>query len=179
MSLFVPFLIVHGVLGGLDVVVNHEMIVHLPKRPGSKAEQRLHTAREAIFATLFLAIAWWEWHGAWALFPAGLLLAELLVSMRDAAIEGETRILPVTESVLHVALFVNLGVLFAFGGQQLRAWAALPAAVAPAAPDWPAWVLSAMAFLCLAWAVRDAVSARRERRSGARYSHWVRKETSQ
>jgi len=179
MSLFVLFLIVHGVLGGLDVVVNHEMIVHLPKRPGSKAEQRLHAAREAIFATLFLAIVWWEWHGAWVLFPAGLLLAELLVSMRDAAIEGETRILPVTESVLHVALFVNLGALFAFGGQQLRAWAALPAAVTPAAPDWPAWALSAMAVLAMAWAIRDAVSAQRECRSAARYSQWARKETLQ
>jgi hypothetical protein len=36
-----------------------------------------------------------------------------------------------------------------------------------------------MAVLSLAWAVRDARSAQRERRSAARYSHWVGKETLQ
>jgi hypothetical protein len=137
----------------------------------------MHAAREAIFATLFLAMAWWEWHGPWALLPAGLMLGELLVSMRDVAIEGETRILPVTESTLHVALFVNLGAVFAFGGQQLWAWSALPAALVPARLGSPALVLSALAVLAFAWSVRDAISARRERRTGARYSHSVARET--
>lgn len=159
MSLFVLFLMVHGILGGLDVIINHELIVGLPRRPGRKAEQRMHSAREAIFAALFLAIAWREWHGAWIVLPAGLMLAEFLVSLRDVAIEGDTRILPVTESTLHVALFVNLGAVYAFGGQQLWAWAALPTALAPAQLGWPALVLSALACLAFGWSVRDALSA--------------------
>jgi hypothetical protein len=55
----------------------------------------------------------------------------------------------------------------------------MPAAVTIAGPDWASWVLTATAMLSLAWAVRDAVSAKRERRSAARYSHWVGKETLQ
>lgn len=180
MSGFILLLIAHGILGGLDVIVNHELIVGLPRRPGRKAEQRLHSAREAIFATLFLAIAWWQWHGAWALLPAALLLAEFLVSLRDVAVEGDTRILPVTESTLHVALFVNLGALFALGGQQLWAWAALPPAIVAGQGGWPALALTLLAILAAGWSVRDALSARRarrERRSAARYSNWVSEKT--
>ena len=178
-SLFVLFLMVHGILGGLDVIINHELIVGLPRRPGRKAEQRMHSAREAIFASLFLAIAWREWPGAWIALPAGLMLAEFLVSLRDVAIEGDTRILPVTESTLHVALFVNLGAVYAFGGQQLWAWVALPTALMPAQahPGWPALVLSALACLAFGWSVRDAISAWRAPANAVRGSNRVQEET--
>src|SRR5438270_586138 len=105
LTLLLSFVLLHGVLGGLDVIVNHELIVGLPRRPGCGPEQRLHSAREAIFASLFLAMAWWEWQGAWIWLPAALMVGEFLVSLRDVAVEGETRILPVTEATLHVALF--------------------------------------------------------------------------
>ena len=160
LSLFLLFLLLHGLLGGLDVVVNHELIVGLPRRPGCAPEQRLHSAREAIFASLFLAFAWWEWHGAWIWLPAALMAAELLVSLRDVAVEGATRILPVTEATLHVVLFVNLGAVYAFGGLLLWDWSDLPSAVAPVHHGRASNALTLLAVLAYGWCLRDYLSAR-------------------
>lgn len=161
LPLLLFFLMLHGVLGGLDVIINHELIVGLPRRPGSGPEQRLHSAREAIFASLFAAFAWVEWHGAWIFLPAALMAGEFAVSLRDVAVEGETRILPVTEAALHVALFVNLGLVFAFGGLVLWEWWHLPSAVVGARHGWVGMVLSVLAALAFGGCLRDYLSARR------------------
>lgn len=159
--------VLHGVLGGLDVFVNHEWLARLPGRDDSAAEQRMHSARELIFFFAFGSLGWFEWHGAAAWWIALLYLGEVTVSARDVFIEGELRVLPKAERVLHLFLFMNLGALIALVGQTLLAWRRLPTEVVFVDHGWIGWVLSVMAAGSLVWAVRDGRSALRQDRQHA------------
>ena len=108
---FVCALLAHGMLGAVDIVLNHELNARLPTRAGAVREQQLHCARELLFAAIFAALAWRQWHGHLAWCVAALFIAELLVSTCDVVVEGATRVLPPTERVVHMLLFVNLGVV--------------------------------------------------------------------
>lgn len=159
MPLYVYALMLHGVIGGLDVFVNHEWLARLPHLPQAVEEERLHSARECIFCALFVSLGWFEWHGAAVWWIVALLVGEVLVSARDMVVEGNTRVLPKAERVLHLFLFMNLGAVVVLAGQALLGWHALPAAVTAVDHGWASWMLSLMAAGSLAWAVRDAVSA--------------------
>ena len=159
MEPFIIALIAHGFIGGADVIVNHELIAKIPSLPNSGPEEALHSARELVFAVLFVSLAWFEWHGAAALFIAGLVAAELLISTVDQALEFDTRLLPVTERVAHVVLFVNMGIVVTLVGQALLAWRGLPSGVVRVDYGMASWVLSGLAVLALGWSVRDGLSA--------------------
>jgi hypothetical protein len=161
---FVYALIAHGVLGAVDIMLNHELLARLPQRASAAREEQLHCARELLFAAIFGALAWWEWHGQLAWCIAALFIGELVVSSYDALVEGATRVLPPTERVLHVFLFVNLGVVITLLGQALIGWSQLPARLVATDYGWASWLLSVMSLGALGWAVRDGVS-------GARLAH--------
>jgi hypothetical protein len=158
---YVYVLLLHGVLGFLDIVVNHELLAKLPGRGDATREESLHAAREAIFACVFASLAWNEWHGAWVWWIAALLLGEVIVSARDVVVEGDTRILPVPERVLHLLLFINLGVLITLVAYALAWWHADSTRLVRVDYGWASWVLTFMSVLSLVWAVRDAVAAGR------------------
>lgn len=162
MEPFVLALLAHGLIGGADVIVNHELIARIPARPNSGPEECLHSARELIFAVLFIGLAWFEWHGLLALLVAALLLAELVVSTVDTVLELDTRVLPVTERIAHVLLFVNFGIVMALLGLALLAWGKLPTRLVATDYGAMSWVLSALALLALGWSIRDALAALRQ-----------------
>jgi hypothetical protein len=163
--LFVYALMLHGVIGGIDVILNHELLAKLPQRPDAGPEERMHCARELLFAAIFASLAWFEWHGRLGWWIAALFLGEVLVSARDVVIEGDTRVLPVPERILHLFLFMNLGVLVILVGAALLAWREVATELLRVDYGWASWVLSAMALLSLGWAVRDGLNAlQRERR---------------
>ncbi len=153
---YVYALIVHGVIGFLDVAINHEWLAKLPSRPECVSEERLPSAREFLFAALFASLAWCEWHGAFIWWIVALFAGELLVTMRDVVVEGEVRQLPASERFLHLFLFMNLGIMYTLTGPALLAWHALPTGLAPVNHGWASWLLSAMAVGAFAWGVRDA-----------------------
>jgi hypothetical protein len=155
---FTAVLILHGLLAGVDVLLNHELLARLPYRPGAAREELLHATREAIFAILFLGLAWWTWHGALVWVLAALLLAEVLISAYDGKIEGDTRVLPVPERVLHVILFINLGALIVLLGQEASGWHALPTGLAAVQHGWASWALTALGVAATGWAIRDALA---------------------
>ena len=158
---YIYVLLLHGVLGFIDIVVSHELLAKLPRRGDAAPEQALHAARETIFAGLFAALAWYEWHGAWGWVLAALLLLEVFVSARDVIVEGDTRILPAFERVVHLLLFISLGVLVTLVGYALVWWHAAPTALVRVDHGWASWVLTAMSALSLVWAIRDGVAAGR------------------
>lgn len=164
MEPFVLVLLAHGVIGSIDVLVNHELVARVPALPGSAVEQWLHGARELIFAALFAGLAWFTWEGAAAYVIAALLLAELAVSTTDSVVEPGVRVLPFAERVLHVLLFVNFGALLALLLPRLAAWAELPTRLAPASYGAASWALSVLSLLALAWALRDASNAARRQK---------------
>lgn len=159
MEPFLFALIAQGLIGGADVIVNHKVIAQVPARDNAGPEEVLHSARECIFGTLFFALAWFEWHGVAVLFIAGLLLAEVVVSTVDTVLEFDTRLLPVTERVAHVFLFVNLGILVTLVGQALLAWGDRPSAIVGVDYGAVSWLLSGLAVLALGWSVRDGLNA--------------------
>jgi hypothetical protein len=164
--LYVYALILHGVLGGIDVILNHELLARLPSQPQAGPEQRMHAAREYIFAAIFASLAWFEWHGQLVWWIAALFLGEVLVSSRDVVIEGDTRVLPVPERVLHLFLFMNLGVLVVLVGGALLGWIGAPTGLVRVDYGWASRVLSALALGSLAWAVRDSLNVLQRRRVG-------------
>ena len=165
MEIYLLALAAHGVLGGIDVVLNHELIAKIPARPNGGPEQCLHSARELVFAALFMALAWFEWHGLAALGIAALLLAELAISAIDTIIEVDTRILPVSERLLHFILFVNLGVVLTLVGPALLAWWDAPTELLPVHHGALSWVLSVQAIAALAWSLRDGLNVLQRRRT--------------
>jgi hypothetical protein len=159
--LLLVLLAVQGVLGGLDTLVNHELIEHLPRRPQAKTEVGLHSIREAIYATLFGGLAWYEWHGMAAALVAALLAGEVLVTASDEFVENKTRVLPQNERVLHVLLTVNLGILIALLVPTLLDWASRPTQLVRVDHGWASWILSFLAVVGAGWSLRDLLAFRR------------------
>lgn len=163
---FVLALMAHGLIGGADVILNHEIIARLPRQRWALTEQYFHTLREVVFGILFPALAWFEWHGGYAGVIVLLFGLELWISTMDTVVEWNTRPLPWTERVMHVGLFVNFGILLALLGLSMLEWARMPSQLVRVDYGWASWTLTVMGIGSLAWAVRDARSVLRLR--GAR-----------
>ena len=154
-------LLVQGVLGGVDTLLNHEVIARLPHRAESRAEVGLHAVREANYATLFFGLAWFAWEGWAAAVLAGLVVFEVAITAIDEWLENRTRVLPQNERVLHVFLTLNLGLIAAVLAPLLWEWFARPTAWQGRGYGGLSWALTALAFASAFWSLRDAVAWRR------------------
>jgi hypothetical protein len=157
-------LVAQGVIGGIDTMVNHEWIERLPHRPEAHGEIGLHWVREAIYASLFSGLAWFEWHGAAALFIAGLLVSEVIVTSCDEFIENRIRVLPQNERVIHVFLTLNLGAIIALLVVLLLDWSSQPTALVRTSHGVLSWILTLFALIGAGWSVRDFIAWRKLRR---------------
>jgi hypothetical protein len=154
-------LVLHGVMGGVDTLLNHEYLERLPKRPEARREIGLHSMREAIYAVLFAGLGWFAWHGAAAYVIAALVLAEVGVTTVDEWTENRIRVLPQNERVLHIFLTLNIGVIVALLVPTLAKWSDQPTSLVPADHGWPSWALLALAAAAAEWSVLDLVAWRR------------------
>lgn len=160
-ALLPMMLVAQGVMGGIDTLLNHEIIERLPYRPKARREIGLHSVREATYATLFAGLAWFEWHGMAAIAIAGLLMTEVLVTAADAFVENRTRVLPQNERVLHVLLTLNLGLIIAVMVPILSDWAARSSGLARTDNGITLWGLTAFAVVSAGWSLRDLLAWRR------------------
>jgi hypothetical protein len=158
-------LILHAALAGIDVLLNHEVLAHLPQQQNAVTEQWLHSAREFIFAALFAAVGWMQWHGVTVWVIAILLIAEFAVTLTDTVIEAETRKLPVPERIIHVLLYINFGVLCFLVANVLMAWWTKPSELIFVYHGLASWLLSLAALGALSFCIRDAVAAASLRRN--------------
>jgi phosphatidylglycerophosphate synthase len=158
MTAVLCLLVFHGLIGGLDVILNHELIERLPKRLWAKSEEALHGVREFIFAAIFGGLAWFEWHGAMALVLGLIIAAEYLVSFADTLLEEKTRRLPLIERALHTILFINLGAYTALLVPQLIDWGRMPSGMQLIHHGMLTWLLSALSVLSFTWGLRDTLS---------------------
>ena len=166
MEVLLPALLaVQGLLGGIDTVLNHELIEKLPRRREARGEIGLHSIREAIYATLFGGLAWLAWHGAWAWLLAALLLGEVINTACDEWVENRIRVLPQNERVLHVFLTLNLGAIIVVLVPTIGEWAAAPTGFSPRNHGALSWLLTAFAALGVFWSLRDFIAWRRLGRS--------------
>ncbi|HEY1750991.1 MAG TPA: TIGR01777 family oxidoreductase [Caulobacteraceae bacterium] len=151
-------MLIQAVLGATDNLVHHELEAALPSRPGARTELALHAAREGIYAVLFAGLAWLEWRGAFALLLAGLLLAEVAITLKDFLVEDTTRRLPPLERVLHTLLAISFGAFLALLAPTVIGWAAEPTGFAAAGHGAVSWLLSLCSLGVGAWCVRNAIA---------------------
>jgi hypothetical protein len=158
-------LVAQGVMAGIDTVLNHEIIAKLPQRTDARTEIGLHVLREIAWLLIFIALAWFAAHGAWAAALGAVLAAEIVVTACDEFVENRTRVLPQNERIIHVFLTLNLGVLIVVLAPQLADWFRQPTALLPQSHGIASWALMPFALAAGFWAVRDFLAWRRLRRA--------------
>lgn len=151
-------LVFHGVLGGADVLINHELRERLPSRPSARPEQALHSARELVFAVIFGGLAWLQWGGMLVWLLAAILLLEFSISLIDTLLEDRTRPLSSLERTMHVVLFINFGAYNALLAPVLMEWNTLPTGFDLVHHGVLTWALTALSLTGLAWCIRDWIS---------------------
>jgi hypothetical protein len=82
----------------------------------------------------------------------------VLVDAADEWVENRTRVLPQNERILHFLMTINLGLITEAMGGLLVARTPHPTAIHAANYGVRSWLLSALAFFALVWAVRDTVA---------------------
>ena len=92
MSVALWLLAIQGVIGAFDTLYYHEWRARLPARGAQSApELKLHAARDFFYAVLFGTLPWLAWHGVWALVLAGVLVAEIVLTLTDFVVEITAR----------------------------------------------------------------------------------------
>ncbi len=160
MTIVFVLLTVQSLLGAFDNFWHHEREARLPQRTSARHELRLHAAREAIYGLLFASFAWLQWRGWWVLLPAGLLVAELFITIADFLEEDRSRKLPPLERALHTVLAVSYGLLVGLAGPLFWQAAQLPGGVLVVTHGWWTPMFSVASVCVLAWSVRNALAVR-------------------
>ncbi len=149
---------VQALIGAFDNFWHHELEAKLPQHISARYELVLHASREAIYAVLFLGLAWLRWEGAWAWVLGGLLAVEIVITLADFIEEDLTRRLPKLERVLHTILAVSYGAFVAALAPEMMRWAAAPSGLPFVDHGWVSWLFSLYAAGVFAWSVRNWIA---------------------
>ena len=158
MNAVFAILSVQALIGAFDNLWHHELEAKLPQHISARYELVLHASREAIYAVLFLGLAWVRWEGAWAWVLAGLLAVEIIITLADFIEEDLTRRLPKLERVLHTILAVSYGAFVAALAPEMRRWAAAPTDLPAVDHGWVSWLFTLYAAGVFAWSVRNWIA---------------------
>jgi uncharacterized protein (TIGR01777 family) len=163
-------MVAQALLGAFDNLWHHEITERLPHKRAAARELALHAEREFLYAFLFFAFAWYEWHGAWAALIATVFALEVVITLADFIVEDQTRHLPKLERILHTILAMNVGAVLLVLAPILYDWWSAPTAVRPVAHGAISWVFTIISVGVLAWSIRNALAVLRHRRP----PEWVR-----
>jgi uncharacterized protein len=119
---------------------------------------------------LFLALAWYVWHGWWAIFIVALVTLEILITLVDFAVEDKSRALPRNERWLHTLLAIGVGAILLALWPVVHAWFSLPTAIVPADHGTVSGLFTVFAAGAAAWSLRNALASLRHYAP----SEWVR-----
>ncbi|KHD08072.1 hypothetical protein PN36_29625 [Candidatus Thiomargarita nelsonii] len=158
MEIIMYILIFQGILGGFDVIWNHEYKESLPSKPSAALEQKIHGIRELFYAIIFLGLAWYSWHGFWAWVMAGILLIEIILTAWDFVTEDQTRQLSPTERITHLILSMTGGAYVALLIPILWQWSNEVSSLQSANYGFLSIVVSVFGIGVFGWAVRDLKS---------------------
>jgi hypothetical protein len=152
---------VQGLLGAFDTLYYHEWRARLPGGvPGTAPELRLHGIRDLIYAVLFATLPFLTWDGLWAFGLFFLILAEILLTLRDFVVEDSVRkplggLFP-GERVTHAVMGILYGAALAYLVPEAWQWSHRPAGLSPwQAPALLRIVLPLMAAGVLLSGLRD------------------------
>ncbi|HVF63463.1 MAG TPA: hypothetical protein VNE58_05675 [Casimicrobiaceae bacterium] len=155
-------LIVHGALGAVDTFYAHEWRAKLPQQPWARRELTLHSLRSFLYAWIFIGLAWFEWHGAFAALLLLLFAVEYLVTLVDAVVEDRTRELSHVERVVHMMLGLTTGAYVGLIAYYAASeWFGRPSVLQPTGHGLASIVLSVYAAAVILSGLRDGLAARR------------------
>ncbi|HEU4891976.1 MAG TPA: hypothetical protein VFT47_10530 [Vicinamibacterales bacterium] len=160
-------LAIQGIIGAFDTLYYHEWRARLPARGAEcAAELKLHAWRDFLYAVLFGTLPWLAWHGRWVLVLIAVLIAEIVLTLRDFVVEISVRKplgdVYAGERVTHAVMGILYGAMIASLVPVLIGWARLPdglVATSYAAPDVLHWGLAMMAVGVLVSGLRDLYAA--------------------
>jgi uncharacterized protein (TIGR01777 family) len=148
-------------MGAFDTFYHHEFTERLAWRPSQRNELRLHAARNALYAALFLVLGWLEVHGVWAALIVAVLAAEIVITLMDFVEEDVSRKLPASERINHTLLAINYGAILALLLPILIDWALRPDGIVPAHAGLISFAATASAVGAGLFGLRDFAAARR------------------
>ena len=155
MEIVVYLLAIQGLLGGFDVLWNHEWQERLPSKPDAALEQVIHGIRELFYAVVFLGLAWYCWQGFWAWVFFMVIVVEILLTAWDFVVEDQTRKLSPTERITHLILSMNGGAYVGFLVPVLLDWSTLQDKLSQVDYGVNSLLLSVLGIGVLAWGIRD------------------------
>ncbi len=161
MNTLFALLTLQAVMGAFDNLWHHEITERLPTRRSARVELALHAAREGLYGFLFFALAWFTWHGAWALLIGAVVIAEIVITLADFVVEDRTRRLPGAERVLHTLLAITIGAVLLTLWSVLTDWYARPGGVVAADYGSISWMLTLFGIGASAWSLRTGTAALR------------------
>jgi len=170
MTVALVLITLQALLGAFDNLWHHEITERLPARRTAQRELALHAAREGLYAFLFLALAWFEWHGAWVALLIAVLTVEIGVTLADFVVEDRTRRLPRLERIVHTILAINFGAILAALVPVFQTWWREPTAVVATHHGWFSWLFTVFAVGVGLWSVRNGLAVLRHRRP----AEWIR-----
>ena len=157
-TLFV-LLTVQILMGLVDNLWHHEITERLPGKRSARGELALHGAREFLYGAIFLAIAWWQWHGIWAWIVATLFMIEIGITLADFIIEDKTRRLPALERVLHTLLAINVGAILVVLIPIVIEWSRSSTMIVKIDYGLWSWWFTAAAIGVTLWSLRNLAAA--------------------
>jgi hypothetical protein len=158
MTFVLYLLIFQAILGGFDVLWNHEYKEKLPQQPSAALEQKIHGVRELLYAFVFFALAGFEWHGYWALLLSVILIIEMLLTAWDFIIEDQTRRLSSVERTTHLILSMNGGAYITLLVPLLWDWASESPRLLAINYGSLSYLLVFFGFTVLVWGIRDLIA---------------------
>ncbi len=150
-----------GCLGAFDTLYHHELTEALPQKPGARLELGIHATRAIIYALLFIGLAYWEWHGLFAVALLGIFTVEIVLTLWDFVVEDRTRLLPATERVTHTVLAINGGAFIALLAMNAPDWYAVPTGMVWSPQGWLSVFLALCGMGVGVSGLRDALAALR------------------
>lgn len=166
---------IQGTMGAFDTLYYHEWRAKLPARvPAARTELRLHAARDFIYAIIFGTLPWVAWYGLWAGILAALLVAEVVITLKDFIVEERVRrplggVYP-GERVTHALMGIVYGAALAHLIPVLAEWWFAPTALAVRPQAIPNALRLALALMAVGVAlsgVRDLYAS-----TGLPHSGW-------
>ncbi|HKO67965.1 MAG TPA: hypothetical protein VJU53_09195 [Burkholderiaceae bacterium] len=158
-------LVVHGALGAFDTLYCHEWQARLPRQPWAGPELSLHALRSFLYAAIFMALAWFEWRGAFAWLLFALFAIEYVVTLIDTRVEDRTRRLSRAERMVHMILGTTTGAYFALVAYHASLqWIAAPSRLQFVSHGVVSMILTIYGASVIVSAVRDLLASRRLQR---------------
>ncbi len=118
-----------ALLGAFDTLYHHELTESLAQRSSARLELKIHAIRALLYSVLFIGLAGWAWHGAWAWLLIAIFAIEIGLTLWDFVTEDKTRLLPATERITHTVLAMNGGAFVALLLINTPHWLAQPTAM--------------------------------------------------